>query len=96
MSYVIYHKVLLTRLETAKRVASFGRSQTAKMVLTKAVNAGEVKREDYIVDTYEAWRQADHHVDVISAQDGKTVCMVLASNRGNPALDPSLESYWSM
>ena len=37
----------------------------------------------------------DHDVEVISLMSKQPV-IIKASERGNPALDPSTESYWSM
>lgn len=94
MMYVIYHKVSKKRMASQQGYESFGQKKTAKMVLTKACNGNSrLVKEDWIIDTMEAWVAADHEIEVISAFDGKTVCKIMASAKGG-ATDPSMERYW--
>lgn len=94
MSYVIYNTRTKIRHQTAKRHASFGTKRTAKGILTKAINAGELKvPAEWVVASYEEWQAADHKIEVISAFDGKTKIMINASDKGS-CTDPSMDVYW--
>lgn len=93
MSYVIYNLKTKQRLKSALRHESWGQKRTAKSVLTKAVNRGEVVREEWTVAEYDEWVAADHEIEVTSAFDGKTKIKIRASDKGG-CTDPSMDVYW--
>lgn len=97
MAYVIYNEKTCKRYETAMRTASWAQKGSAKSVLTKAIKSGDIKNgDDWKVGTYEEWQANDRDIEVISAMDGKTVCKIKASEKGNRVSDPSMEGYWTM
>lgn len=94
MSYVIYHATRKTRFMTPQGNQSFATERTAKGVLTKMVNAAILRREDWIVASYDDWRAADHEIEVRSVMGG--IVKIKASDKGSRTSDPSMEGYFSM
>lgn len=96
MSFVIYHNTSFQRLSLGGQ-QSFETERTAKGILTKAVNAGKAKREDYTVASYDAWVAADPLVETFSIHDLKKEkpVMIRQSEKGG-CTDVGTERYWTM
>lgn len=90
MSFVIYNAKTFHRHKTANGDQSFSLERVAKAVRTKA----NLDPAVWLIADYDTWRAADPEVEVNSVMGGKV--KIRASERGNPAVDPSMEGYWSM
>lgn len=71
-----------------KPYASKGTAQAAQKRLG-------LSADEYTVMSTEEWLAADEQVEVKNLMSGKPV-MIRRSERGNPALDPSMEGYFTM
>ena len=69
--------------------------RTAQRMLTRAVNAGEIKAGEWQVMSVDAFAKAEPMVEVKSVMTGNPV-MIRASARGSRASDPSMEGYWTL
>lgn len=90
MSFVIYNAKTFARHKASVSGAqSFPHERVAKAVRTKA----KLDPAEWLVADYDTWCAADPEVEVDSVMGGKV--KIRASERGNPAVDPSMEGYWS-
>jgi hypothetical protein len=88
--FVIYNPV--TKLHM-RNVRPFDTEAGAKCSLTRRVNAGHVKREDYTVISVEEFRKIPVPMETkINLMTGKEFTQPI----GTPMVcDPSTETYWS-
>ena len=98
MSYVVYHKDTTRYLRSHKEVrtnlALFATERAAKAALTREVNSGAVKREDFLItsrDDFEAVVEKTETVKSLMTGSDVKQCV-------NTPLccDPSSETYWSL
>lgn len=89
MSYVIYNTESTVLMD--KRVHKTERA--AKMALTRAVNAGDVVREDMTISTYAKFKKVEKTRTVKSLMTGEDV---VESVNTPYYLSVASESYWSM
>ena len=89
MSFVIYNVRTFRRHKASNGGETFEHERVAKAVRTKA----KLDPVVWVVASYEAWRAAEPMVEVESVMGGKV--MIRASERGNPAVDPSMEGHWT-
>lgn len=90
MSFVIYNAKTFHRHKTANGDQTFSLERVAKAVRTKA----NLDPQQWIVASWDDWRKADVEIEVNSVMGGKV--KIRSSERGNAAVDPSMEGYWSM
>lgn len=95
MAFIAYNPKTMRCIRTSTGYEVFATERTAKAALTRAVNAGEAVREDFVVGTIDQYDEADFDVEVISAFDGVTKVTIKKSVQGT-VCDPSRDSYWSM
>lgn len=110
--FVVYHKTSFKRVRTANGNESFANAAAAKAGLTRALiksreqtdrdiargynNSHAMRREDYVVATYEAWAAAEPMVETYNMLDPqRRVVMIRASDKGG-CTDPATETYHSM
>lgn len=91
MYHVIYNKTTFALYG----VVAYSTAAAAKAVRTKAIKRGLIEADQWEVASKEEWRARDPMVTVISLMSGKSV-EIRMSQKGNPALDPSMEGYWQM
>lgn len=88
MPYVIYHATSKHRFRI-RTGSVWELERTAKAVKTK-----NKLGDEWIVAEYSDWVANDHEIEVISVMTGNPV-KIRASERGNPAVDPSMEGHWT-
>lgn len=98
MNYIVYHKDTTRYLSNHPNVktnlASFGSRGAAAAALTREVNRGAVKREDFdITDSVTFHQTVEKTVTVKSLMSGADV----QQHANTPhCCDVSQETYWSM
>jgi hypothetical protein len=88
-TFVIYNTKGFHLYKTPNGKQWFDQERTAKAMHTR-FNLGD----DWKVASYDEWSQVDPDIQVRSVMNGQLVT-IKASDRGNPALDPSMEGYWT-
>ncbi len=74
----------------------YATARAAKAQLTKLTKgpSAVLKEDEWAVASVDEFRMMEPEVEVKSVMGGTV--KVRASERGNPALDPGMEGYWSM
>jgi hypothetical protein len=96
--FVVYNKDTTRYLMISRKgrsvEAKFDTEQAAKAGLTKAVNKGDVKREDFAIAEYsDFYTNIEKTVTVKNLMSGNDVVQPINTPR---SCDPSTELYWSM
>ena len=95
MSYVIYkpETYRIYKFPNGNQ-AIFEQERTAKGQLTKLINAGVLKADDWKVDSYANWSANEPMVTVKSLMTGGDV--LIRKTEVGGCCDPSTERYWTM
>ena len=93
--HYIVNKTSWQRHTNKAGASSWVSERTAQRMLTRAVNAGEIKAGEWQVMSTDAFSKAEPMVEVKSVMTGNPV-MIRASARGSRASDPSMEGYWTL
>ena len=94
MSYVVYHKESTRILKKRNGGYWYADFSAAQAGLTRAVNAGRVKREDYaIAEVNEFHRRIEKQETKRNLMSGKEFTQPVNTPL---CCDPSSETYWSM
>lgn len=98
MSFVIYNTRTYARMKSpSSRQQLFETERAAKTIRTKVLKkegATPDEAAEWVVAEYSVWQAADPEIEVISVMSQKPV-KIKASQRGNPAVDPSMEGHWT-
>lgn len=98
MSYVVYHKETTRFLRNHPKVrtdkTSFETEAAAKAALTREVNRGAVKREDFGVLTMSEFRLIEKTVTISRLGNGTVVKPFEQSVNAPWACNPASETYW--
>lgn len=95
MSYVIYkpETYRIYKFPSGKQ-AIYDSERTALSQRTKLINAGVLKPQDWIVDSYATYLKNEPMITVKSLMTGKEVQIRKTEVGG--CCDPSTERYWTM
>jgi hypothetical protein len=97
MNYVVYHKDTTRYLCNHPKVrtthTSFPVMKTAKAALTREVNRGAVKREDFLIADVTSFASIEKTETVNSLMTGSPIKQSVNTPM---CCDPSTETYWSM
>lgn len=95
--YVVFHKDTTRYLSRHPKVKTdkclFASPATAKAALTREVNRGAVKREDFLIDTIGNFVMIEKKETVKNLMSGKEV---VQSVNTPWCCNPASETYWSM
>lgn len=94
MTFYIYNPVTKHRYTRGPSSGQFDSEGGAKASLT-ALKKREKGFETYAVISADEFFKQDLDIIVISMMNGKQIT-IKQSQKGNPAVDPSMEGYWSM
>lgn len=98
MRYVVYHKdttrYLCKHPKVRTNLESFETERAAKAALTREVNRGAVKREDFLVTSYDTFFAT---VEKTETKANLLTGTPFTQSVNTPlCCDPSSETYWSM
>jgi hypothetical protein len=102
MSFVVYHKDTTRFLRNHPKVktdrTSFTTKAAARAALTREVNGGAVKREDFLIaDGFEFWASIEKKETVTMHGNGTKPTAPYQISINTPmCMDPRSETYWSM
>lgn len=93
MYYYIFNPKTKHRYTHGTASGCYNTERGAKAALTRLKKT--IAYQDYTTISAEKFFAQDIDVIVISMMSGKEV-VIRQSQKGNPAVDPSMEGYWSM
>lgn len=96
MSHVIYNKQTYRRFKTPQGNESFATERAAKGVLTKMVNGGVLKRDEWVVASYGEWRDAEPMVETYNLMDPERKPIPIRASEKGGCTDPATERYHTM
>jgi hypothetical protein len=100
MSYVVYHKDTTRYLRNHPKVktdhTSFATERAAKAALTREVNNGAVKREDFLIADWMEFHNKIEKTETVKSLMNPDGADIVQSVNTPRCCDPSSEQYWSM
>ena len=108
MSYVIYNAKTFKRIKTSTGNETFANDRVAKGVLTKYLKASAkndrchtfktelLKREDFVIASYDEWRAAEPMVETYNMLDPERKPFPIRASDKDTYMDPATERYHSM
>ena len=95
MSYLIYNKQTTVTIKDKYHISTqrFATEGAARGAVTRLVNKGKIKREDYAIASVEDFRKIEKQETRRNLMSGKEFTQSVNTPR---CCDPSSETYWSM